>query len=258
MSLLGRAAEAISRRTRHLRPSVIAGRRRLQRESRRLLAEVESRGLDDDASFKEYLFAQIRGSLPFSQGRSGPMIARTRYLLELLADRLEQQELDGASILCVGCRDGREIDALETLVGTGKVTGLDLFSRDPRIEVGDMHKMPFADGTFDGLYSCHNLEHSFDLEQAVGEFLRVVRPGGWLMVEVPVRFQPSATDRQDVGSVDGLVRAFSAGVAEVLVAEESSRPWRDREKTNARMLARRGPAPADTGPAPADTGGAQR
>ncbi|MEM8993220.1 MAG: class I SAM-dependent methyltransferase [Acidobacteriota bacterium] len=242
MGVIGRLAAAAVRRTRHWRPSAVAQRRRLDRESERLVGEVEGRGFETSDSFKDYLYAQIRRSLPISQPQPGqPMIERTRYLISLLRAHLRDDERVGTSVLCVGCRDGRELDALQSVVGPdGQVTGLDLFAQDPRIQVGDMHEMPFDDARFDGLYSSHNLEHAYDLERAVGQYLRVVRPGGWLIVEVPVRFEPTATDWQDVGSADGLVERFGAAVAEVLVCEENTRQVRGLEKTSARMLVRLG------------------
>ncbi len=42
-----------------------------------------------------------------------------------------------------------------------------------------------ADDEFDFLYSSHCLEHVADPRLAFGNWLRVVRPGGWLVVDVP-------------------------------------------------------------------------
>ena len=42
-----------------------------------------------------------------------------------------------------------------------------------------------ADAEFDFLYSSHCLEHLDDPQLAFGHWLRVVRPGGWLVVDVP-------------------------------------------------------------------------
>ncbi|MEO1084012.1 MAG: hypothetical protein AAFY88_07205, partial [Acidobacteriota bacterium] len=57
---------------------------------------------------KSYLYAQIRRSLPISKPEPGqPMIERTRYLIRLLQEHLRDDERTGASVLCVGCRDGR-------------------------------------------------------------------------------------------------------------------------------------------------------
>lgn len=50
--------------------------------------------------------------------------------------------------------------------------------------VGDAQKLPFADQTFDMVYSCHSLEH-FDwwlVEGVVAEWTRVLKPGGNLTI----------------------------------------------------------------------------
>ena len=45
--------------------------------------------------------------------------------------------------------------------------------------------LPLADGCADFLFCTETLEHIPDPEAAVGEFLRVLRPGGWLMIQSP-------------------------------------------------------------------------
>ena len=50
--------------------------------------------------------------------------------------------------------------------------------------VGDARHLPFADGTFAEVYSSHCIEHLewFDVEPAIQEWARVLRPGGLLEV----------------------------------------------------------------------------
>jgi SAM-dependent methyltransferase len=63
-----------------------------------------------------------------------------------------------------------------------------ILSLDPDAVLWDLRKgIPFADGTFDGVYHCHVLEH-IDREDApafMAECLRVLKPGGVLRVVVP-------------------------------------------------------------------------
>lgn len=45
--------------------------------------------------------------------------------------------------------------------------------------------LPFADNSQDGVFACHCLEHMDDMTKALAEWMRVVRPGGHLVVIVP-------------------------------------------------------------------------
>ena len=56
--------------------------------------------------------------------------------------------------------------------------------RYARVEgvVADASKLPFADASFDAVLACHMLYHVPDARIALGEFKRVLRPGGILAV----------------------------------------------------------------------------
>jgi SAM-dependent methyltransferase len=49
----------------------------------------------------------------------------------------------------------------------------------------DMHFLDLPDASFDMVWSHHSLEHSFSPMLALYEWMRVLRPGGWLCVTVP-------------------------------------------------------------------------
>jgi SAM-dependent methyltransferase len=50
----------------------------------------------------------------------------------------------------------------------------------------DITAMPFGDDEFDGVICSHVLEHVDDDRAAMSELARVLRPGGWLLVLVPL------------------------------------------------------------------------
>lgn len=54
----------------------------------------------------------------------------------------------------------------------------------------DVRAIPFADGTFDAIYSMGTIEHFDETEQAVAEMVRVLRPGGRAIIGVPNRHDP--------------------------------------------------------------------
>lgn len=208
--------------------------------ARRRLAELPLPAESRHPDYQRYLVAQIaKSQLQTSPG--GEPLARTRHLVGLLAARLPAPAAGPpAQVLCVGCRDSRELDEIERRTGA-VATGVDLFSVDPRIVKGDFHRLPFPDGAFDALYSCHSLEHAYDLGRALGEFARVLRPGGLWAIEVPVAFKICETDRQDVGSTEGLIAGLAPHLGEVLWREDAVRP--DGRRRDARLVARKRGAP---------------
>ena len=110
-----------------------------------------------------------------------------------------------AYILCLGPRNGKELDVWNRR-GYLNVIGLDLLpTRDRRIRWGDMHRMPFPGDTFDCLYASHCFEHAWDFRQVAAEVVRVLKVGGWLFAAFPINFVPSSHDRICFGSVGGFL-----------------------------------------------------
>ncbi len=56
--------------------------------------------------------------------------------------------------------------------------------------IGDVRALPFADGSFDAVYSMGTIEHFDETVLAVSEIARVLRPGGRAIVGVPNRHDP--------------------------------------------------------------------
>ncbi len=202
----------------------------------RMAGAVAEEAHRKDAEYRTYLRAQIEKSFRTTQKvpNSLPLEKRTVHLVGLMKNALAERQ-GRLDVLCVGCRDKRELDYIEQSC-RAEVTGLDLFSLDPRIMVGDMHRMPFDDKQFDCLYSCHSLEHSFDVNVALSEFVRVTKPGGLLVIEVPIEFQPGAVDRCDLGSAANLTEQLGEAIDRVLLREETSREVGGAIKRAARVM----------------------
>ena len=59
-----------------------------------------------------------------------------------------------------------------------------------RSAIGDVRALPFADGSFDAIYSMGTIEHFDETERAVEEMARVLKPGGRAIIGVPNRHDP--------------------------------------------------------------------
>jgi SAM-dependent methyltransferase len=65
------------------------------------------------------------------------------------------------------------------------------FNGNPlRSAVGDVRNIPFADASFDAVYSMGTIEHFDETEGAVAEIVRVLKPGGRAIIGVPNRYDP--------------------------------------------------------------------
>jgi SAM-dependent methyltransferase len=99
----------------------------------------------------------------------------------------------GERVLDVGTGTGNAAriatDAGARVIGLDTAAGmLEVARREhPAIEFveGDMASLPFADGAFDAVVSCHVLLFAEDHHAALTEWRRVVRDGGRLSMSVP-------------------------------------------------------------------------
>ena len=99
-------------------------------------------------------------------------------------------EFSGAKLLEVGC--GMGTDLLQFARGGAKVTGVDLTPRSietsrhhlelydqaGEFAIADCERLPFAEASFDVVYSNGVLHHTPDTVGAVREIHRVLKPGG--------------------------------------------------------------------------------
>lgn len=128
-------------------------------------------------------------------------------------------------VLDIGCAD-RAIRF--TLVKADSYMGLDypttasdLYGTKPDV-YGDARQLPLVDGAFDTVLFLDVLEHVAEPEAALHEALRVLRPGGCLLITVPFAYplhdQPHDYQRF---TEHGLVyRLGQAGFVQVTIQEE--------------------------------------
>lgn len=136
-------------------------------------------------------------------------VAGTRYWasrfgkLRMREPMVESLRLDGDErILDLGCGRGYLLIAIAKCLPKGRAVGVDPWTRfdrkgtlynaraeqvEERIELhtADLHTLPFEDRSFDGVvsaWSLRSLASSEDRARAVREAVRVLKPGGMLLI----------------------------------------------------------------------------
>ena len=97
--------------------------------------------------------------------------------------------LAGKRVLDVGCGKGRFARVLRELEPEAEFWGLDLSEEMLRYvpagihtRAGSMTELPFDDAFFDAAYATESLEHAVEIDKAVSEICRVVKPGGRIAI----------------------------------------------------------------------------
>jgi malonyl-CoA O-methyltransferase len=98
-------------------------------------------------------------------------------------------ELNAGSVLDLGCGKGRFARLVKQRWPDASIVGLDISPAmlsyapgDILTSAGSMTELPFADESFDAAYATESLEHAVEVERAVAELCRVVKPGGRIAV----------------------------------------------------------------------------
>jgi len=130
--------------------------------------------------------------------------ARARYDLEpFISEFADFQHAAGKRVLEIGV--GMGADYLEWLKAGAVATGVDLSSASlerarqrcemagyvPDLREADAENLPFAENTFDTVFSYGVMHHSPDPAQCVREARRVLKPGGAL--QIMIYHHPSLT-----------------------------------------------------------------
>ena len=112
-----------------------------------------------------------------------PRIYHVQLILEYFGD------VNGKRVLDVGCGKGRFARVILDRNPGVSVAAFDLAEamlrsvpQGIRPCAGSMTALPFRSESFDCAYATESLEHAVDIEAAVAEICRVVRPGGRIVV----------------------------------------------------------------------------
>ena len=136
-------------------------------------------------------------ALPLTGERTIPGLAEENYWFrrhEVVYARLADR-CAGREVLEAGCGEGYGADLIADVAR--RVIGLDydeatvahVRARYPRVDMrhGNLASLPLADGSVDVVVNFQVIEHLWDQGQFVAECLRVLRPGGLLLMSTPNR-----------------------------------------------------------------------
>ena len=109
------------------------------------------------------------------------------YHVKLIRQHLG--DLSGKRVLDVGCGKGRFARVFHEQEPEAELWGLDISEemlrfvpQDIQTRAGSMTELPFETGCFDAAYATESLEHAVEIEKAVSEICRVVKPGGRIAI----------------------------------------------------------------------------
>ncbi|HET8549464.1 MAG TPA: class I SAM-dependent methyltransferase [Bryobacteraceae bacterium] len=112
-----------------------------------------------------------------------PRIYHVRFMLDFFGD------LNGKRVLDIGCGKGRFARIVREQNPRAEVVALDLAESMLRcVPAGiarvsaSMTSLPLRSASCDAAYATESLEHAVDVDTAVAEMCRVVRPGGRILV----------------------------------------------------------------------------
>ena len=151
----------------------------------------------------------------YSPGRTWEATTRTIVHLLELGDVLDVASGDGvhAELLAPRARSIKCLDISQRVVDAGKKRLRDY--SNVSFESGDMHQLPFADGSFDTVLLMHALTYTNQPSVVFNETSRVLRPGGQLLAATLQKHAHKnaviAYNHLNLGFTQSQLRKFSSG-----------------------------------------------
>jgi SAM-dependent methyltransferase len=151
---------------------------------------------------------------------------------ESIHKHIEQDIGSDATVLIVGCGEGGEgLSGFSKEFLAHNVIGIDIRKTSFTNLLGDIHRLPVSDESIDAVVCQAVLEHIEDVDTALDEFSRILRPSGLLYIDIPFlqgyhalptdyrRFtsfglEKTVTNRRDLHTIDS---GTSKGPTSVMV-----------------------------------------
>lgn len=147
--------------------------------------EVDPNELPDIIKDKFFVLGNLdkwkpKGQVNVAHKKTSSFMA-FEYCINYLAKNTLCQK---ASVLDVGAGTGFYVDAWRNQGYS--VAGLDQKLTNDKVTLkGTMEEIPIWDNMFDIIWACHSFEHTNNPMKTLGEFYRVLKPGGLLLLVIP-------------------------------------------------------------------------
>lgn len=149
----------------------------------------------DEADPKSIALERFKAPPPYEESLSVVMEYATdvNIAVATLVDSVRPAaERDGARICELGFGPGWLLDEMLRAFPDAQIAGLDMSAAMARgarerfggrvgVALGDMERLPFADGAFDAIATCWTLYFMNDIDAALAEIRRCLKPGGTLV-----------------------------------------------------------------------------
>ena len=148
---------------------------------------------ENDDYIRNYEKISADHLMAFEKDGTNPFMAESHWIEceEITARLVRKFTAQGGALLDVGCGMGRLL---------GRLPGYERFGMDisaaylayavkagVTVCLAKVEEMPYADGLFDTVICTDGLEHVLDMNAAISQLFRVLKPGGHLVIRVPYR-----------------------------------------------------------------------
>jgi SAM-dependent methyltransferase len=149
-----------------------------------------------DSSNDRLVYVKRKADQDYWESVHGPLATKTNIEQgdRFVVGETGKYLAPGARVVDAGCGTGATVYGLQKAgfdaygIDYDEKTVATINSLFPhlKIQMADIHEMPFDDGYFDGVWSLGVIEHFYDgYESIIMETKRVLRPGGYLFLTVP-------------------------------------------------------------------------
>jgi len=115
--------------------------------------------------------------------------------------------------------EARMADILKAKTNIDYLTA-DICSKDVMLEM-DITDISFPDNSFDAIICNHVLEHIIDDGKAISELYRILKPGGWAILQVPISLTLKKTYEDfSITTTENREEAFGQGDHVRIYAED--------------------------------------